>query len=331
MQGKSTMLIVMQDFPDPDAIAAAYALKELGRSRFDISTSTACSGLVGRAENLALVRYLKLNPLDLSSIDVSPFDLIAMVDTQPGSGNNSLAPDRLPNIVIDHHPTRPITRRVEFHDIRSRYGATSTILYEYLEQEGIELDMVLATGLAYGIKSDTQELGQKATDADIRAFHALYPLANTRKLGRMEMTQLPRVYFQSLAAALHHARTYGKCIVSRLGELDNPDMLGEAADLLLRNEESDWALCLGSYRGRLLLSLRTSDAQSHAGRLMHRLVGRQGSGGGHSAMAGGQIPLNDRSQKEVAGLETAVVRHLLRLLRMSGEKGQPLLAPAREP
>ena len=156
-EGHATMLIVLQDFPDPDAIAAASALKELGRKLGAIQTSLACSGLVGRAENRALVRYLGLNLLKMDKLDAGNFDLVAMVDTQPGTGNNGLPVEHVPDIVIDHHPIRPATRKARFFDIRGRYGSTSTILYEYMEEAGIDIEIPLATALAYGIRSDTSD------------------------------------------------------------------------------------------------------------------------------------------------------------------------------
>ena len=310
------VLIVLQDYPDPDAIASASALKELARNLRNASCSIACAGLVGRAENRALVRYLGLNLLVMTEQDPAAYDRIALVDTQPGTGNNALPKDVVPSIVIDHHPIRRSTRRSAFHDIRGRYGATSTILFEYLEEAGIEPSIPMATALLYGIRSDTNDLGRETTQADIDAFVSLYPVANKRMLGRIVMEQLPREYFKLLALSLTNARTYGRCILTALGKIDNPDMIGEVADLLLRDEESTWALAYGIHEERVLLSLRISEVDANAGQVMHRLVGRKGTGGGHDAMAGGQIPLRKGTGREIAGVESTIVE---RLLRLAGE------------
>jgi len=310
------MLIVLQDYPDPDAVASASALKELARNRANTCCSIACGGLVGRAENRALVRYLGVNLLEMAKQDLPVYDRVALVDTQPGTGNNALPGDVVPDIVIDHHPIRPATRKSAFHDIRSRYGAASTILYEYLAEAGIEPPVPLATALLYGIRSDTNDLGRETTQSDIDAFISLYPVANKRMLGRIVMERLPREYFELLVRSLTNARTYGRCVLTALGRIDNPDMIGEVADLLLRDEESTWALAYGVHDGRMLLSLRTSEADADAGKIMHRLVGRKGTGGGHHAMAGGQIPLKTGAAREVARLESTIVE---RLLRLTGE------------
>ncbi len=159
--GKAQLLIVMQDNPDPDSIAAAVALRKLANTLAQVQCSIAHGGTVGRAENRALVRYLNLNLRPVEEIKFETFDAIAIVDTQPGVGNNSLAPDIVPDIVIDHHPFRMTTRRSKFSDVRSNYGATATILLEYLTQAKIEPDMQLATALLYAIRSDTQDLGTR--------------------------------------------------------------------------------------------------------------------------------------------------------------------------
>lgn len=321
---KKSLLIVMQDFPDPDAIASAAALREIAL-RSGLQSSLASGGIVSRAENRALVRYLDLNIMNLDKLDLSRYDLIAMVDTQPATGNNSLAAGYLPAIVIDHHPIHKNTRRAQFHDIRRRYGATSSMMFEYLKAAGIKPSTPLATALTYGIRSDTSDLGRETTAADIAAFFELYVLANKRKLSRIEVERLPRPYFSLLSRGLANARLFGHCVMTDLGIIDNPDMIGEVADLLLRNDESDWALCIGLYETRMLLSIRTSDLQQDAGKVMARIVGRNGSGGGHSTMAGGQIAVDNKSPEKIAALKKGVIKRYLKILKLDGCTGEKLV------
>ncbi|HRS71145.1 MAG TPA: hypothetical protein P5175_04760, partial [Anaerohalosphaeraceae bacterium] len=84
LEGHTTLLIILQDNPDPDAIAAAAALRRLANSLFNIQCSIAHGGRVGRGENRAMVKYLGLNLRPMSQIDIVQFELIALVDTQPG-------------------------------------------------------------------------------------------------------------------------------------------------------------------------------------------------------------------------------------------------------
>jgi nanoRNase/pAp phosphatase (c-di-AMP/oligoRNAs hydrolase) len=326
LAGKAYLLIVMQDNPDPDSLAAAVALRRLARGLANVQVSLACGGTVGRGENRALVKYLGLNLRTPDEIDYEKFDLVAMVDTQPGAGNNSLPASIEPDIVIDHHRIRRHTRMVTFTDIRSDYGATSTILAEYLLEAGITPETPLATALLYGIRSDTQDLGREASRHDIEGIEFLYPYANNRMLGVIQRGKVPRVYYQMLADALRNARVQRPAIITDLGDIDNPDMIAEVADLLLREDETSWTMCTGTWNDKLLISIRTSEESNLAEKVIRRVVARKGTGGGHLTYAGGQIPLTDKTRDrrgelirhiqakftEVIGAETAEATQLVK-------------------
>src|SRR5262245_6557919 len=124
--GAERVLILMQDDPDPDAIASAMALKSLlGRSR--VSAPICTFGTITRPENVAMCRILDIEVQEISAQALDQFDRVAMVDVQP-----SFLEERFKDVdlVIDHHPVeQPIHARIK--DIRPSYGATSTILVEY--------------------------------------------------------------------------------------------------------------------------------------------------------------------------------------------------------
>lgn len=317
----ATMLIVMQDHPDPDAIASAVALRKIANQIANIQCSIAHGGTVGRAENRALVKYLNLNLRPAEQIDFASFDLIAMVDTQPGTGNNSLPSGVEPDIVIDHHPCHRNTRQCRFTDIRSHYGATSTILVEYLYASGIEIDASLATALLYGIRSDTQDLGRDTTCADVNALMALYPKANKRILSQIQHGAVQREYYKYLAECLNNARVFGRAVISSLGTVINPDMVGEMADLLLRDEQIVWVLCYGFYEGKMLLSLRTDAESPPAAKVIRHIVARKGAGGGHDSYAGGQIPVEKLSKTQLAKWISQIEKSFLKSVEPSAANG----------
>ena len=314
LDGARSMLIIVQNTPDPDAIAAAAALRELANERHEIACSIGHSGGVWRAENLALLRYLGLNTRSLVDLDLDRFDRLSMVDAQPGAGNVTFDAAVRLDVVIDHHPIRRETRSARFTDVRSRYGATSTILYEYLKQAKIEIPTPVATAMVYGIRSDTQDLGRESTKADVEAFLDLYPSANARALGRIVQAPLPRSYFSKLRTSLDEAKVYGNRIVSFLGQLESPEMVAEAADLLLRAEEVRWTMTLGVVDGWLHVSLRTTDRHRHAGRVARNLAGRRGFGGGHQALAAAQIPLEgpNSSDRKIRQMVRGLTKRFLR-------------------
>ncbi len=326
LAGGKSMLIAMQDNPDPDAIAAAAALREIAKRRHQIVCSLGHGGVVGRAENQALLRYLALNPRPLDGIDLERFDRIALVDAQPGTGNVSLPDDLRLDVVIDHHPVRNQTRSARYTDIRRSYGATATILHQYLTAAKIPIEPRLATALLYGIRSDTQDFGREATRADIDAHIALYPHANLRALARIESAPLPREYFSTLRRALASATLYDDRVTCYLGELESPDMVAVTADLLLRVEGVTWSLSIGAVGDYLHASLRTTSSKPSAGEVAHRLAGKRGFGGGHAALAAAQIPLLE-AEREVKERERLVARLVRRFLSATGpnsRSGEPL-------
>ena len=325
LSGKTQLLIVMQDNPDPDSIAAAVALRKLANNMAGVQCSIAHGGTVGRAENRALVRYLNLNLRPIEAIRFETFDVIGMVDTQPGVGNNSLAPNVVPDIVVDHHPFRMTTRRSKFSDVRSRYGATATIMLEYLIQAKIKPDMQLATALLYAIRSDTQDLGRQAIRADVEAISMLFPLANKRMLSEIQRGRVQREYFTLLSYALQHARIFGNSIVTRLPDINIPDMIGEMADLLLRDDEADWALCYGVSSQKILLSIRTSQSDIRAEEVMRSIVSDVGTGGGHETIAGGQIPLSEGTRAELRRLEGLIRKRFLKAVSADKDTGRGLI------
>ena len=223
-------------------------------------------------------------------MEFESYDLIAMVDAQPGPGNHSLPSGILPDIVFDHHPFKKLTREVSFSDVRVIMDLAVPFCRNISSWPKLPRNVPLATALLYGIRSDTQDLGREAVQADIEAFEWVYPPANKRMLSSIQRGSVPMGYFQLLSVALTNARIYDKAIVTCLGPVDNPDMIGEVADLFLREEQTCWTLCMGCYEGKILMSVRTSDENGQAGEVIKKVVSRRGTGGGHQTYAGGQFP-----------------------------------------
>jgi nanoRNase/pAp phosphatase (c-di-AMP/oligoRNAs hydrolase) len=328
--GRRRALILLQDNPDPDAIASAAALRLLLNDCGDCACTIAHSGIVGRAENRSMLKYLGLNLRPAEDTPVDKYDLVAMVDTQPVFGNNPVDDHSDVDLVIDHHERAERMPKVEICDIRPNYGACSTILAEYLEAAEITPPVPVATALLYGIQSDTQDFGRETSEADIAMFTSLYPLANKRLLSRILNEQEPREYFTAVSRALRDARTYGATAVCWLGRTLNPDLTGETADLLLRLDEADWVLCQGLFKGTLYLSLRTDLRDAGADEVMREIIADLGSGGGHEMLAGGQIPVGRDSFKAADELRKQVERNFLDHFKLDPKSRRLLVSRAGE-
>ena len=92
LAGRKSALIYTHDNPDPDALAAAMGLGCLFEHELGATVTLAHGGIVGRAQNRAMVETLKMPLAPVERVEPDEFDIIALVDSQPETGNNSLPP-----------------------------------------------------------------------------------------------------------------------------------------------------------------------------------------------------------------------------------------------
>ena len=319
----SNILIVTHDDPDPDSIASALALAYLLEQRQGVETTLAYGGIIGRAENKAMVRLLSIPLRPLRELDAGQYDAVALADAQPGAGNVSLPPDVAPTVVVDHHSdVRSELGGVPFVDIRLGCGATSTILVGYLRAAELVPDRRAATALFYGIKADTMGLARGAGEADVQAYLYLLHLADTKVLAQIEQAQVPLAYFRAFERALERTFIYDDVVICDLGPMDWPDLAAEMADFLLRWEGARWIICTGLYGDEVVISVRTTDIEASAGRVAQAVVEGLGTGGGHSLMAGGRVPLDGESPRD---LVRQLRRRFLRRLEKDEGSGEKLI------
>jgi len=200
------------------------------------------------------------------------------------------------------------------------YGATSTILYEYLLDAGVKVNPDLAAALFYGVQSDTQDLGREACPADIAAFQQLILLADNKKLARIRRAPVGPDYFEALGGSLDNCVIAGSCVISHIRTHGTPDMMAEVADLMLRLDGARVSVCYGLSGDVIYLSARGHDARSNVARRMKRLVSRLGTGGGHRTMAGGQVPAVGEPERRLA-----LVRERILRVFAPGKEPRPLL------
>ena len=99
----SPLLIVMHDYPDPDALSAAFALDYLAEKMFGIKSRIVYGGVIGRVENHAMVNLLKIPVHKIRTGDIKKHSNIALIDTQPSFENNSYPSNKRASMIIDQH------------------------------------------------------------------------------------------------------------------------------------------------------------------------------------------------------------------------------------
>ena len=322
LSGTEHVLILPHDNPDPDAIASSWALSYLLKKKMHVSSTIAYGGLIGRAENRALVRVLKI-PLIPYSQRLFRDDIpIIMVDCQPYTGNSSLPQEIVPDIIIDHHPLRKTTQYKQWAFIRDQIGATSTLVAASLRDLKLTIPKKLATALFYAIRSETKDLGREGSKQDYESYLSLLPKVDFKALYRISYPPLSADYFRSVKEALDRSTVYRFLVTCSLGMVPYPELPAEIADFLVYREGIRMSLVMGFYEGDIYLSLRTLRTDVDAGEVMQTIVRRYGTGGGHTVMAGGKIP--GIPFYKSSHIEKLITRRLLRLFSLSRIKGKKL-------
>ncbi|MCW8858208.1 MAG: DHH family phosphoesterase, partial [Deltaproteobacteria bacterium] len=272
IRGRGKILIVTHDNPDPDSIASAVALRHLILMKTGQDAVLTYGGVIGRSENRKMVELLEIPLVPICQLDLSQYAVVAMVDTQPHSGNNSLPAEQPVHVVIDHHMPKNDLSGICWVDVREHYGASATILYEYLNDQKVSINTRLATSLFYAIKSETQDLGREWSKADREAYLKLLPLSNNRILFDIIHPQVPRNYFSAFRTAIENSQIYGEALVFNLSKTDNPDLVAELADFLLRQQGVRYVLGMGWYQGTQILSMRTLNPEAKLGLVIQEMV-----------------------------------------------------------
>ena len=300
--------ILLQPDPDPDGIAAGLALRAvLGRK--SPTAPLVSFGAITRPENQAMVQALGIDVRVITPDELDEFDALCLVDVQPNVfGENPPARVLSVDAVIDHHPERTGYDAV-LKDIRVSYGATASMLTEYLEAAGLELRPKLATALLYGIKSDTQLLGRDTSAADMRAFAKVHEYHSPALLRRIERPALPWDGLRALGRALSRARVDESIHLLVLGRV-REDVIPQVAEIGLQAEHAEWAIAAGVVGSDLVFSVRNVGYVRAAGDVVRAVVEGLGVGGGHRSMAKGIIPL--KAFREVYGAaDRATIRTAL--------------------
>ena len=314
-------LILTHAYPDPDALSSGWALADILRRKLKIRSRLAYSGTIDRPENRAMVKLLNIPCKEHTSLDYSGKPAILMVDASPGAGNNSLGPDDRITAVLDNHHGASVAglgRR-----LRRQCGATATMATELYQAARLRPTTKMATALFYGIKTDTKALGREASAADEAAYRWLFPLADHRLLARIENPRLPQYTYRMLQRALEGTRLYDRVVVTDMGRLDGREGPATAVDLLVRLVGIEVALAHGYWNGAQVFSLRSMNPRREAWRLARLAVGNEGSAGGHTTSAGGNIPVDSVKASIRAGYR--LERRFIKAARAGKKRGRKLV------
>lgn len=302
-------IVVLQDFPDPDAISAAYA-HELISAEYDIDVDIVYGRRISHQQNIALVKLLAIPLLRYDeTLALREYNGAVFVDNQGTTAEGiveALAAAGVPTLMVVDHHERQERFQPEFTDIR-RLGATATIYAQYLESGMVQMQksrrehVVAATALTHGILTDTNGFIR----AYAEDFHAAAFLSRFRDADVLEqiMTQARSKQTMEVIRRALGGRTIAESFsVAGIGYLriEDRDAIPQAADFLLTEENVHTAIVYGIVVGddrheTLIGSMRTSKITIDPDEFIKDVVGTDTSGrylGGGKVSAGGfEIPI----------------------------------------
>ena len=280
------VLILLHNEPDPDALAAGLALRNVLRRTRTTAIIGAHAGRHAAREPAhgRPARHPGRRPSRPTSSRA--FDRIATVDVQPHYFGGLLP--RV-DLVVDHHPEQPGYTAV-FKDIRADYGSTCTILTEHLRAVDVNISERTATAMLYAIKSDTLFFARQTNRVDLEAFTFLYPLADPALIRKMEGAEITLERLEHVTRALATSRLRNQVFSAFLGETTREDFIPYTADFLLQVEDVKWTIVSGIVGGQLIVSVRNLGYSRNAGEFVKANFGDIGSAGGHRAMAKAVVP-----------------------------------------
>lgn len=281
--------VFMHDNPDPDAIGSATALCSIAES-MGLEADACYFGEIAHQQNRALVNLLDLSLVKHSGPSDVSYEGIALVDHSRPGVNDQLPSDTDVDIIIDHHPPRgPISGR--YVDIQTEAGSTSTLLAQYFNGYGIEMSTTVATSLLYGIQIDTNNFKREVSELDFTVAANLLPRADTGILERADNPSVSGSTLDTIARAITNRIQRDSVIVSGVGRITDRDTLAQAAERLLSFERVDTTVVFGYMDETVFISARTRGTSIDIGEVLREAFDQIGSAGGHSDMAGAQLPL----------------------------------------
>jgi nanoRNase/pAp phosphatase (c-di-AMP/oligoRNAs hydrolase) len=318
-------LILLQDFPDPDALSSAWAY-QLIAADYDIKTDIIYGGTLSHQENITLVKLTELPakrcPIQtFKEQDLSVYQGCVLIDSQ---GTNIqlmswIQQEKIPIIIMIDHHSQQGEIHAEFVDLRPHAGATATILTQYIQAGLLKFNknnpkhIKCATALMHGLRSDTNRLMQ-AHSEDFLAAAYLSNFYDPQLLSIVLHSSRSKRVMEVIERSLKNRIIKNNFSIAGVGYLpyDDRDAIPQAADFLITEENVHTAVVYGIVHDEdeevelVIGSLRTTKLTLDPDEFIKEAFGQDSQGrffgGGRYGAGGFEIPvgflggLNDNSK-----------------------------------
>lgn len=307
-------LIVLQDFPDPDALSSAWSYKLIAE-QYDINCEVIYAGTLSHQENIALVKLTSLpsqrwSLQTLKTKDLSLYQGFVLIDNQGTTSQLVPVLERagMPLLsIIDHHNLQGDLKS-EFADIRPYVRSTATIFTQYLQSGLLNLDSSIsqhvkcATALMHGLHSDTNRL-MEAKEEDFMAAAYLSKFYDAQLLNAILQANRSKRVMDVIERALKNRIVQNSFSIAGVGYLryDDRDAIPQAADFIVTEENVHTAVVYGLVHDEddelevVIGSLRTNKLTLDPDEFIKEAFGQDSTGrffgGGRTSAGGFEIPM----------------------------------------
>ncbi|MEH1820034.1 MAG: bifunctional oligoribonuclease/PAP phosphatase NrnA [Nostoc sp.] len=346
-------LVILQDFPDPDALSCAWAYQLIAQ-QYDIKCEIIYAGALSHQENIALVRLTNL-PIQrwttqtLKTKDLSCYQGFVLIDNQGTTSQllSAVQQAKIPLVVlIDHHSIQGDLYS-EFEDIRPYVRATATIFTQYLQTGLLALDSSInqhvkcATALMHGLRSDTNRLMQ-AQEEDFMAAAYLSRFYDAQLLNAILQANRSKRVMDVIERSLKNRIVQNNFSIAGVGYLryEDRDAIPQAADFLVTEENVHTAVVYGIVHDEdeeleiVIGSLRTSKLTLDPDEFIKEAFGQDSAGrffgGGRTSAGGFEIPMgflsgsNENSAYAKMKWEVFDAQIKQKLLRLVNPRDNPI-------
>jgi nanoRNase/pAp phosphatase (c-di-AMP/oligoRNAs hydrolase) len=307
-------LVILQDFPDPDALSCAWAYQLIAQ-QYDIKCEIIYAGTLSHQENIALVKLTTLpaqrwTMQTLKNKDLSSYQGFVLIDNQGTTSQllSAVQQAGLPLVVlVDHHSLQG-ELKAEFIDVRPYVRATATIFTQYLQAGLLGLDSSIsqhvkcATALMHGLRSDTNRLMQ-AQEEDFMAAAYLSRFYDAQLLNAILQANRSKRVMDVIERSLKNRIVQNNFSIAGVGYLryDDRDAIPQAADFLVTEENVHTAVVYGIVHDEddelevVIGSLRTTKLTLDPDEFIKEAFGQDSTGrffgGGRTGAGGFEIPM----------------------------------------
>lgn len=297
---KEHVYIQTHNFPDPDAIASAYAMQNLLQAR-GISSTICYKGKIDRYSTEKLQELLRLEFLHIEDLEsrLTDEDEVILVDAQKGNSNIiNMTGDEI--ICIDHHPKND-KYPYRFSDIRPEVGACATIMAQYFFENDVPMSRSVATALTYAIRIDTNNLSRGVSKLDFEMAYRMYDLCDYDTIHMLENSNLCFEDLVAYSKAIASIEVYDNISFADAGA--GCPVIANISDFMLALKEVSFSVVYARREGGIQLSVRSEKPSLDAGKIVSKALAGLGSGGGHAEMAGGFVTFAGDEKEEVILLD----------------------------